>query len=221
MIKFTQTVGYDANLGPIRETKVVGVGTTLYTQSNSERVMSDVWEWVVSAYYWDADSKTIKSMWLHDDIEYSIDGDFDSLSEDIRRAVFNRHFEYYMHQAEEKARLARKGSVVKVVSGRTSKGTVGKVVVSIERPYNTGWRSSLEFKFAIALDDEMTTYTARNGKQYPTHKNVVWVWARNCEVVNPNVDFETARRLAESATESEMNTLRGKCRKNATVAVAA
>jgi hypothetical protein len=73
-------------------------------------------------------------------------------------------------------------------------------------------------KFGIALDDEMTTYTARNGKQYPTHKNIVWVWARNCEVVDPVVDVPTATRLAESDTDSEMNTLMKNCCKFATAA---
>jgi len=218
MIKFTRTVGYDAKLGPIRETKVVGIGTTLYTQGNSERVMSDVWEWITSAYYWDAESKTIKSVWLNDDVEYTIDGDIESLAADIRQAVYNRHFEHRMNRAIQNSKIAEKGSVVKVVSGRTAKGTVGKVVVAIERPYTTGWRSNLEMKFGIALDDEMTTYTARNGKQYPTHKNIVWVWARNCEVVDPKIDVPTATRLAESDTDIEMNTLMKNCCKFATAA---
>ena len=42
MIKFTRTTGYTTKGNPIKTTETVGVGTTLYTKSNTERIMSDV-----------------------------------------------------------------------------------------------------------------------------------------------------------------------------------
>ena len=65
-------------------------------------------------------------------------------------------------------------------------------------------KTSLEMKLGIALDDEMTTYTAKNGKQYPTHKNIVWVWARNCDVVNPEIDADYVKTLAMRDAEREV-----------------
>lgn len=221
MIKFTRTVDYDTNGNPNKKTTVVGVGTTLYTQANSERIMSDVWEWITSVYYWDAETGTIKSMWLGEGVEYTIDCEFDSIKEDFRRAVFHRNYKHRMEKAEQIANIPDRGRTVRVVRGKTSKGVVGKVVVAIERPYSMGWQSRLEMKLGIALDDEMTTYTAKNGKQYPTHKNMVWVWARNCEVVNPEVDVETATQYALSDTDREVAEIQQRCAKERRVPVAA
>jgi hypothetical protein len=221
MIKFTRTVDYDSNGKPNTETVVLGVGTTLYTQANSERIMSDIWEYITSVYYWDADAGAIKSMWLGDNTEYTIDCEFDSIKEDVRRAIFHRIYKNHLAKAEHSANIPDKGRTVKVVRGKTAKGVEGKVVVAIERPYGMGWRTSLEMKLGIALDDEMTTYTAKNGKQYPTHKNMVWVWSRNCEVVNPEVDVETATRYAVSETDREVAELQRRCSQNRRVAVAA
>ena len=204
MIKFTRTTGYTAEGNPIKVTETVGVGTTLYTKSNTERVMSDVWEWITSAYYWDIDSHSMKSIWLGETTECVIDGHFDAIKNDFFAAAFKRYLAYHTRKAEEIANTPDKGRTVKVVRGKTSKGVVGKVVVAIERPYSMGWKTSLEMKLGIALDDEMTTYTAKNGKQYPTHKNIVWVWARNCDVVNPEIDTDYVKTLAMRDAEREV-----------------
>jgi hypothetical protein len=204
MITFTRTTGYTPEGNPIKVTETIGVGTTLYTQANSERIMSDVWEWITSVYYWDAASGSIKSMWLGEETKYTIDCDFATIADDVRRAFYSRNFKYHTEKAERAAEIPAKGRTVRVVRGKTAKGAEGKVVVTIERPYGMGWRSSLEMKLGIALDDEMTTYVAKNGKTYPTHKNMIWVWARNCEVVNPEIDVADVERRAMYDTDREV-----------------
>jgi hypothetical protein len=204
MIKFTRTTGYTPEGNPIKVTETIGVGTTLYTQANSERIMSDVWEWITSVYYWDPASGSVKSMWLDERAEYTIDCEFATIANDVRRAFYLRNLKYHTERAERAAQVPDKGRTVKVVRGKTAKGAEGKVVVAIERPYQMGWRTNLELKLGVALDDEMTTYVAKNGKTYPTHKNIAWVWARNCEVVNPEIDLAEVDRRAAADTEREV-----------------
>jgi len=204
MIKFTRTTGYTPEGNPIKVTETLGVGTTLYTQANSERIMSDVWEWITSVYYWDANAGAIKSMWLGEETTYTIDCDFATIADDVRKAIFDRNFKRQLSMASDEAEVPTKGRVVRVVRGKTSKGSEGKVVVAIERPYGMGYRTSYEMKLGIALDDEMTTYVAKNGKTYPTHKNMIWVWARNCEVINPEVDIEDVTYRATTITNREV-----------------
>ncbi len=212
MIKFTRTTGYTPEGNPIKVTETLGVGTTLYTQANSERIMSDVWEWITSVYYWDADAGAIKSMWLGEETTYTIDCDFETVAEDVRKAFFDRNFKRQLSLASDEAEVPTKGRVVRVVRGKTSKGAEGKVVVAIERPYGMGYRTSYEMKLGIALDDEMTTYVAKNGKTYPTHKNMIWVWARNCEVINPEVDIEDVTYRATTITNREVAELQQRCK---------
>ncbi len=212
MIKFTRTTGYTPEGNPIKVTETLGVGTTLYTQANSERIMSDIWEWITSVYYWDADAGAIKSVWLGEETTYTIDCDFETVAEDVRKAFFDRNFKRQLSLASDEAEVPTKGRVVRVVRGKTSKGAEGKVVVAIERPYGMGYRTSYEMKLGIALDDEMTTYVAKNGKTYPTHKNMIWVWARNCEVINPEVDIEDVTYRATTITNREVAELQQRCK---------
>ena len=212
MIKFTRTTGYTPEGNPIKVTETLGVGTTLYTQANSERIMSDVWECITSVYYWDANAGAIKSMWLGEETTYTIDCDFATIADDVRKAIFDRNFKRQLSMASDEAEVPTKGRVVRVVRGKTSKGSEGKVVVAIERPYGMGYRTSYEMKLGIALDDEMTTYVAKNGKTYPTHKNMIWVWARNCEVINPEVDIEDVTYRATTITNREVAELQQRCK---------
>lgn len=210
MIKYTRTVDYTPDsFEPIKKEFTVGVGTTLYTKTESERIMSDVWEYITSAYYWNSNTSSIVKHMLDGSAEVTIDGNLESIEAEYLAASFKRHFDTCMGAAQSEAKdVTVKGRVVKVVRGRTGQGTVGKVVVAIERPYSAGWRTLLEYKLGIALDDVMTTYTAKNGKQYPTHKNILWVWARNCEVVAPVVDSDYVKTLATSRAKEGFNSLR-------------
>lgn len=207
MIKFTRTTDYTAEGGPIKTTQTVGVGTTLYTQCNSERVMSDIWEMITSVYYWDADAGCVRSMWLDSDVEYSIDCEFDTIAENVKSAFYAKNLKRELESAKYEATVPAKGRTVKVVRGKSSKGVEGKVVVMIDRPYSMGWKSVTETKLGVAIDDEMTTYVAKNGKTYPTHKNIVWVWARNCEVINPEVNMAEVESRAMRTTAYQVNEL--------------
>jgi hypothetical protein len=210
MITFTRTNGYTPEGAPIKVTDTVGVGTTLYTQENSERVTSDIWEWITSAYYWDAASGSIKYIWLDEETKHTIDCEFKTIANDVQSAFYTRNLKRELEQAQYEAKIPTKGRMVKVTRGKTAKGTEGKVVVAIERLYGMGWRSSLEMKLGIALDNEMTTYVAKNGKTYPTHKNMIWVWARNCEVVNPEVNIHEVEEHAMRITLNEIAELHRK-----------
>jgi hypothetical protein len=212
MITFTRTTGYTPEGTAIKVTETLGVGTTLYTYAQSERIMSDIWEWVTSVYYWDPATGSIKSMWLGEETTYTIDCDFATVADDVRKSIFDRNFKYQLGIASTEAEVPTKGRMVRVVRGRTGKGSEGKVVVSIERPYGMGYHTSYENKLGIALDDEMTTYVAKNGKTYPTHKNMIWVWARNCEVIEPQVDIEDVTYRANSVTDREVANLQHKCK---------
>ena len=194
-----------------KKTETLGVGTTLYVRAETERVMSDIWETVTRAYYWDRETGKLANMYLSsmENTEVVFDGNVDEIAELMRKAYYPRYVARFTMAAEDEASKPTKGSVVKVVSGKSYKGAVGKVVVVIDREYNMGYRSSLEEKFGIALDDEMTTYVAKNGKTYPTHKNIAWVWARNCKLAEkPKIDEKAVAARAADSVDIDVETMR-------------
>jgi len=170
----------------MNENRIENVNSTYMVQSESVQVMSDIWEYCRVAYSINERGAIARDL-LWDNEEVTIDIDEAALQR-YHNFMYNRRVEEMTSAFNSTAKdPAINGRTVKVVRGRTAKGTEGKVVVVIRRAYGMGYRASIEPKLGIALDDEMTTYTAPNGKQYPTHKNIVWVWARNCEVINPEV----------------------------------
>lgn len=216
MIKFSNLSGFkSADDGKVTYdyvTHVVGEGSTMFVKSESERVMSDVWEYIERVYYMD-ENGTISSVCTDSrDCEYTIDADYDAALAKYRKVVFDRELQVARRDAEDSAAVtAVKGQIVKVSRGRTAQGTVGKVVVIKEMMYNAGWRGRPANKLAIALDDEMTTWISPSGKSFPVHKNIVWVWAFNCEVVDPTPDYSDTVRRANSAADLAVNRLRRDC----------
>jgi hypothetical protein len=193
--------------GNVVHTKTVGEGTTLYWRSESVQVMSDIWDWLPVAYYEENGSIAQRILNM----------ETDTVVVDATSDVFDRIYnkEYSRLFEREKSRIdddaedpAVRGRIVKVVSGRTAKGTVGKVVARIERQYGMGYRSSLQYKLGIALDDEMVDFHHPSGKVFKNHKNMVWVWALNCEVVNPQVDYSAAEINAQRGAESLVTALK-------------
>ena len=73
--------------------------------------------------------------------------------------------------------------------------------------YGMGYRGSMQPKLGIALDDEKVD-VVKNGRTYSSYKNMIWVWAHNCDVVNPAPDAEYAVKTALSRTESYMRSLK-------------
>ena len=84
----------------------------------------------------------------------------------------------------------------------------GPVVVTLQRPYQMGWQSSLRRKFAIALNDEKIQVQARNGRTYENYKNVAWVWEHNCKLVQaPAVNLEDVAAQADGEADYQMEYL--------------
>lgn len=212
MIKYTKTVYPEVVGGEIVKVPVtVGVGTTLYVRSESEQIMSDIWEYVTKAFYWDTESKIIREKWLDNDVVVEVDADYDAILPEIEKIQFEKFLQHEIASEKDKSLLPDvHGREVRVVKGRDkdAKGKVGKVVVVKAMEYNMGYRGVLTNKLGIALDDEMGTYVGKNGKTYPCHKNMIWVWAHNCEVVDPVVDLSSAETQAKNRTVSFMSNLK-------------
>lgn len=103
------------------------------------------------------------------------------------------------------ARRVAKGKRVRVVKGRKVKiGTEGLVFYMGERSYGYGSRAT---RIGIALDDdemERETRERRDGSTYTVsrHKNVVWTYLHNVEVIDPasyETPVEELRKYAERA----------------------
>lgn len=198
--------------GPIVKTPVtIAAGTTLYIKTESEQIMSDIWEMVTKAFYWDPTQNAIREQWLDDEnTKVVVDADLDTVLPAIEKVQYGKFLTREIDAAkDESENPAVRGREVRVVKGRDKsvKGSVGKVVVVKEMQYNMGYRSSVAPKLGIALDDVMVE-VVRNGKTYTNYKNMIWVWAHNCEVVNPVVDAEYAVKTALSRTESYMRSLK-------------
>lgn len=182
--------------------KIVGLGTTLYVRTETERVMSDVWDYVTRVYYWDPQVSKILNVFIDgcgqpENVEYTFDADMEKLLPEIYEANYMRFLDIERQNVEAEAMVPSvRGRFVQVTRGRSHKGQKGKVVVVKQMAYNAGYRSYMTDKLGIALDDEMGTYVAKNGKTYPTHKNMIWAWAQNCEVIAPEPDYEKTVEIA-------------------------
>ena len=167
------------------------VGRSVYATYETVQVMSDIWEQhlvlksitpeggVTSNYLaggYGADERR----------EYAIDAT-ESAFQDFYVAQKARRLSQLQYDDATQANTARKDKMVKVVGGRdkTAKGKIGKVVVVKEMFYGMGYRGSMRNKLGIALDDTMVKRTLANGKTYDNYANMIWVWAHNVEVINP------------------------------------
>jgi hypothetical protein len=209
----------------VRETTIVGVGTTMYTGEESVRVMSDIWEYQYFAYFWNRETKHMDKRaisWEYqsaeDKVEYTIDADYETIFAEMYDAYYDAEYRKCIIDLEKVAsKVAVKGTVVKVVKGKTSVGTEGKVVAVLPKAYGNHYYAPMHNKVAIALDDEMTTFVAKNGKTYPTHKNVVWVWDINCQVVNVNIDHNSARETAKYRAQQLVENVKSFCNRHMAV----
>jgi len=188
----------------------IGAGTTLFIRTDSERVMSDVWDMITKAFYWDPVAAAVREQWLDDKTKVVVDADYDKILPLIEKAEYNRFLAREIETAKDEAENpAVRERMVRVTKGRDKsvKGAVGKVVVIKDMQYSMGYRSSVQPKLGIALDD-VKVKVERNGRVYENYKNMIWVWAHNCEVVNPAPDAEYAVKVALSRTDSYMKTLK-------------
>jgi len=196
---------YTADSKYVTEEVTVGVGSTLRVWQGSIQVMSDIWEMTTYATYWDDDLGRLQTVeWVK---TAKVDATPEVL-EKVKTFLYNQAFDTLKKRDMEEAERVVKGSLVEVVSGRSGKGTVGKVVVEIERPYKMGWRSSMRTKVGIATSEEKVKVAASNGKVYENYKDVVWAWAFNCQLVEvPEIDYQSIRERAERLGDANFRSL--------------
>jgi hypothetical protein len=190
----------------VKTSSTFAVGTTLEVRCDTMQVMSDIWEQALCATYWDEEKQCVdRATWIHN-------GEVDATPEVIAKAkayiyakAYDRAFQKRKAEAEQEAREIIKGSKVKVVSGRTAKGLEGPVVVMIERYYGMGYRARLEKKVAIAKSEVKVKVPGKNGRVYENYRDLEWVWARNCEVIDvPAIDLESIKEGAANEAEYEV-----------------
>lgn len=195
----------------------VGVGATLKVwRDTSYRIMSDVWGSADMATYWDAEEKRPKTVVFNVyDYGATYNTELATAEVDATSEVKEAYRKYLIDNAFSKliedTKLANakpvKGCKVKVISGRTAKGTEGIVAVSIDRPYGMGYRAALEKKLGIATSDVKIKVAAANGKVYENYRDMVWVWARNVERTDaPLIDEEAVRTLATEKVDAILKT---------------
>ena len=214
--QFCSTV--DQNYKRVESFKDFAEGTTLYVGTRDTRIMSDVWGTEYYALYWDAESKSVKHAHL-DTYEWNRSNDgyseatatvdaTDKVWKEVENYYIDQYIEQYRGEALREANRIVKDSIVNVVSGRQNKGTQGKVVVILERPYGMGYRCSLEHKLGIATSEVMVDKQVGN-KVYKNYRDIVWAWARNCQLeIVPQIDEETVRNRAVLSAASKIAGLR-------------
>ena len=187
--------------------KEIAVGCVFRIYCQDTKIWFDEWGTGKYAQYWDETRQCIMHHLLGvygmtTDEKFDT-AEIDITPENLAKVEQFHHNSIVRELLDEQRKSAQeivKGCQVEVYAGRTARGTVGEVVVKIERPYGMGYRSSMETKLGIATSDEMIDVEV-NGKTYKNHKDMVWVWARNCErldVVEP--DMVAIERLACSRT---------------------
>jgi len=197
----TETKKYD------RETKTIAVGATLDTWGGSIRIMSDEWASTTFASYWDEDTQRIKQ--ISEVSSVTVDATPEVVAK-VKNFVYAQAYAKALSDAQNEAARITKESIVKIARGRTSKGVEGKVVVTMQKPYQAGYRANLELKLGVATSDVKVKVAAANGKVYENYRDVVWVWARNCDlVVVPEIDLEAVKERASYATESQLRSYKG------------
>lgn len=192
---------YTADSKYVTEMLTIAEGATLKVWRDSIQVMSDVWEMGTLATYWDEALGRIQTIqWVK---TAEVDATPEVLAK-VKSYLYQLELERAIAEAEYDAARIGKGSVVKVVKGRQGKGTVGKVVVAIERPYQMGWKSSMATKLGIATSDVTVQVAASNGRVYENYKDVTWAWAMNCELVEvPEIDLQSAKERARDKAKYE------------------
>ena len=182
-------------------------GAVLKTGTRSCQIMSDVWGTERYALYWDATEQKPVDVWL-DTCDYGwlyndkVHAEVDATPEvkaAYREYLIAREVERRVRIEEDRNVVISKGCTAKVTRGKTAVGTEGKVIAVIKARYGMGYYSSMENKIGIATSDVTYKKALPNGKVVDAHKDVVWVWARNCVRTDvPAVDMEAVRADAEA-----------------------
>lgn len=173
--------------------------------NSSYQVMSDIWCGADEALVWDDKENAPKRLVVNiydmnpadwKPAEINVDAS-EEVKAKYRDWLTQRHFESLVRDAEDQALQFEKGSIAKVVKGKSSKGVQGKVVVMISAPYRMGYRAIQTRKLGIATSDVMIKKPLSNGKVVDAHRDMVWVWAMNCQRVDkPQIDRDALLQQA-------------------------
>lgn len=156
------------------------------------RIMSDVWGSADWATVWDEATASPRKILVNvydmqgpdwKPVQITVDAT-DEIREKYNLWQINLEFQRRVGNAESEARQIEKGCIVKVVRGKNGKGTVGKVVVQMQASYGMGYRASVENKLGVATSDVTFKKALPNGRVVDAHRDMVWVWQRNCERVD-------------------------------------
>lgn len=188
-------------------------GLTLKVEHDRNyRIMSDVWGSADWATVWDEATASPRKILVNvydmqgpdwKPIQITVDAT-DEIREKYKQWMINVEYQKLLNAEESFNNQIQKGVIAKVVKGKNGKGTVGPVVVMMDATYGMGWRSSVEKKLAIATSDVKVKKALRNGKVADVYRDVVWVWARNCQRVDvPEINqhmlwLEAEKRVARS-----------------------
>lgn len=153
-------------------------GRVLSTHYGYYRVMSDEWGNCQYATIWDEAGK-IRQIALYGGEKVEVDAT-ETVKAEVKGYLTKLFAGMYVSRAIRDFNEIRTGNEIEVVSGRGHKGLTGRVETMIERPYNMGYRTSMEKKLCIPLDEEKIV-VEKYGKSYEQYVNVAWVWARNCK----------------------------------------
>lgn len=181
----------------------------------SYRIMSDVWGTADFALVWDEATASPKQVlvnvydmqgtgWVP--VQIIVDATAE-IREKYHQWLINIQFQSLLNKAEIASREILKGSIAKVVKGRNGQGVQGKVVVYMQARYGMGWQSKIEPKLGIATSDVTYKKALSNGKIVDAHRDMVWVWARNCQRVDiPQIDKDALLEQAKAWAARELST---------------
>ena len=170
------------------------------------RIMSDVWGSADWATVWDEATASPKQILVN---VYDMNGPgwkptqitvdaTDEICEKYKQWLINVQYERLLEMEQARVHQIEKGAIAKVVKGKNGKGTVGPVVVVMDATYGMGYRSSVEKKLAIATSDVKVKKALRSGKVAEVYRDVVWVWARNCQRVDvPQINKDALLQTAQ------------------------
>jgi len=161
------------------------------------------------AVVWDEGEQCIKN-YEYDTTRYAGGGwaNVDATEEVRRKAdewLVNWAYRNNKLADERQAKAVERGKLVRVVAGRkVPTGTEGKVFWMQDMNFDPyGRRHGRRTKIGLTLDGEKETVDAvsRGGKAYKAerYKNVVWTYADNVEVVNPEQYLSSDEELWEAA----------------------
>lgn len=187
---------------PVTERQVKYEGATIRAWQDTVQVMSDIWELMLHVEVWDEAEQ--RSIVLMEPAAYVVDATPEVLAKYLTW-YGERKFEYYQglfeRQAVTEALRPVKGDKVRVVRGKVKTPdpkAFYPIVVSMDAPYNAGWKSVIKRKFTIALSDKKAPRTGKNGKVYDSYVDLLWVWEQNVEL-----ETADARRTEAEAKATE------------------